>query len=150
MVHTMTELTLVAMLLTLVACEPRSGKPAPQDMPVMNTLSIEVVSRPSGKRVSLIVDAIDQYGNHGTNADTGRPYPWDAGRNTPYKHRIFYELGLIVSVRFRAIMGGDPGDLLGCNVTDRGVPITGANSVVEIPAQRLSAEVVCLYTTAPA
>lgn len=141
---------LVAALVALVAltgCAPIYEPPRDAQGNLLPSMVFEALSEPSGKRVNIIVDAVDQFGGHGTNADTGLPYPWDTGRRTPYRHTIYYQPGVIVSVRFEVILATNEGDVVGCKVFDQGVEIKLGAQVAQIAVGAVSSRVTCIYTT---
>lgn len=80
----------------------------------------EVKTEPTGRMVSVVIDASNQYGNSVTNYAAGRNYPWDGTRRTPFSHTIYYQPGIIVATRMEVTMEGEPGDIIGIKVYKNG------------------------------
>lgn len=139
-------ITLLALIVP-VACQRPVEPPRDAQGNILPAVEFEALSEPTNKRANIIIDAIDQFGHHGTNADTGLPYPWDGSKVTPYRHTIYYEPGLIISVRFEVIIGGLLGDIVGCKVYDKGVEIKLGAQISQIPEGMVSGHVTCIYTT---
>jgi hypothetical protein len=142
----------MAVLVGAAACSPASRKPPGSitvgpDGKAIYLVEFKAQSAPSDKLVSIFMDAFDQYGAKMPDAETGRTFPIDLGRKTPYSHGILYTQGFLITVTFVVTLAGEPGDIVSCDVTDRGAFINGSVQIAEIPASGTSASVRCVYTT---
>jgi hypothetical protein len=134
-------LVALALAASLTGCDPLTGKqnsgPAPAE-------AIELVfhaeTHPTGLLLNIHIDAVDSRGGSGVNAETGLPYPWDGSRTTPYKHTIYYQPGLVIHATGTVIVGSEePGDLLTCWWTDKGIEVPGSRRVEQTTPGKLAA-----------
>lgn len=140
--------TVVALILvsSLLGCA-RQDIPRDQTGKALPVMEFVADTDIKGQQMNIVIDAVDQFGGHGTNAETGAPYPWDGIRRSPYSHFIYYEPGLFVSVSFTVIIGGKEGDLVTCTVYDNGKHVPNSAKVAEIKRGSAGASVTCLYTS---
>ena len=135
---------MTAILLSTDSCVPPGGEAPPA--PVTEII-IEVVSNPEGLWAQVGLNAIDHSGLPAVNLETGELYPTEHPYRTPYKHWIVHPPNAVVTYSVKAIIGGEPGDLLGCNMYLNGVKLTvpGSVGVTEIPQGMASAVIRCEY-----
>lgn len=82
----------------------------------MATITLKVGSTDPGL-INILIDATDQFGNHGTTAETGLPYPLNVKRKSPYTHTIYIQPGIIVTATITAILDSKNKDeVLSCEV----------------------------------
>lgn len=139
-------ITLVGYL-ALTACAVPAPRPEDVVPPTAtNTLVLTALSVPARQRLYVRVDAVDQYGNRGHNAETGLSYPWEGFRTDPYKHTIYYEPGIQVTVTFTVYAASDRTRNVGCIVTDKGVEIRAEERHATVNGDTTKSAI-CRYTT---
>jgi len=124
------------------------GQPPAPDAPGTIELVIEVVSHPSEKQVLVKLDAVDHAGLPTVNLEYGELYPTSHIERTTYKHIIVHPPSATVTYSVDALMAGEGGDLLGCNMYLNGVKLMGPGNVAvySIPESLDVGEVWCEFT----
>jgi hypothetical protein len=148
----MKKLAVFVLVLLLGGCGlPRRQPNTPTPLAVRVVFQVHTGDIVVAGRVTITIDAIDQSGGHGHNADTGLPYPWDGDRTAPYVHTIYYEPGLVIHISATVLYLGKAGQSVSCYFTDAaGVEYPGSRSAGEVlagPNGNGAAQAHCFFTT---
>lgn len=103
----------------------RSAAPTIPGAPVPEVVLLIGTATPRGCLIGVTIDAVDQFGRHGHNADYGdQPYPWSGIRRDPYTHRIWFDPRLQLEVSIEVFTHGEDYELRGCRIEYRGAVLT--------------------------
>jgi hypothetical protein len=116
---------------------------------------IEVTSHPSGALAKVRIDARDHSGLPSVSILTAELYPTEHVRRTPFTEGITHPASATVTYSVDAVLGGEPGDILGCKIYVNGEVPTGPSAleavhVTQILEGMASTQVSCSYTRYPA
>ena len=91
----------------------------PKNLPIANpeVVLLVALATPLGCPVGVRIDGVDQFGRHGVNADTGRAYPWQGIRRSPYTHRIWFDPRIELDVSIEVFTHAEvAGEHRGCRI----------------------------------